>query len=272
MLIDGKQIAEEIKENLKREVQSLDRKLRLAIIQVGDESASTSFIKQKEKFAGEIGVETRVYNFPEGISTNQLRKKVAEVCHIKQNDGVVIQLPLPKQINTQYVLNGIIPKKDVDVLSSRMIGEFAVGRSLILPPVVGAIKEIFDKYRVEVKGKNVVVLGAGKLVGRPISTWLINEGATVTILNEFTLNPKPYTLVADIIVSGVGKPGVVTADMAKEGSVVIDAGTSEQAGKLAGDVSPDVEKTASLFSPVPGGVGPITVAIVFKNLLTLNRY
>src|SRR3989344_1327799 len=275
MTIDGKRIAEEIRRELEVRVRgvgkSASRRIRLAIIQAGENEVSAKFIKQKEKFASEAWIETRIYNLPQGIFTNELRKKVAEVCHIKQNDGVIIQLPLPKQINTQYILNGIILKKDVDVLSEKAMGKFLAGKG-ILPPVTGAVKEIFDRHKVEVKGKNIVIVGAGMLVGKPTAIWLINEGATVTVLNEFTLEAKSYLLKANIIVSGVGKPGIITEDMVREGAIVIDAGTSEQSGKLVGDVSPDVEKMASLFTPVPGGVGPITVAMVFKNLLELNRY
>ncbi|TSD02741.1 MAG: methylenetetrahydrofolate dehydrogenase (NADP+) / methenyltetrahydrofolate cyclohydrolase [Parcubacteria group bacterium Athens0714_26] len=259
MIIDGKKIAEEIKSTLD------SAGLKLAIVMVGDDEASKKFIERKEKFAQDIGVETRVYNLPADISTTELRKKMAEISHIEENDGVILQLPLPVQINTQYVLNGIIASKDVDVLSSRSFGDFSTGRSKILPPVIGAIKEIFKRNNVEVKNKNVVVVGAGKLVGMPASVWLINQGATVTVVNEFTPDISKFTKNADIIISGAGKPWLIKPEMVKDNVIIIDAGS------LVGDVEPTVAEKASLFTPVPGGIGPLTVAMVFKNLIELNK-
>lgn len=280
MLIDGKKIVEEIKNSLKEEISKSGKKLKLAIVQVGEDEVSKKFIERKVKFAEEIGVKTRLYNLPAEISTSQLRKKMAEICHIKENDGVILQLPLPKHINTQYVLNGIIPKKDVDVLSSRAFGDFVTGHppagGKILPPLVGVIKEIFERFKIDVMGKNVVVIGKGILVGKPIANYFINLGATVSVLNSQTPNPNSYTLMADIIISGVGKSHFIKPDMVRDGVIIIDAGTSSSTssgrlGSLVGDVDPSVEKKASLFTPVPGGVGPTTVAMVFKNLLVLSR-
>lgn len=278
MIIDGKKIAEEIKNSLKEEISKSGKKLKLAIVQVGDNEVSKKFIDRKIKFAEEIGVKTRIYNLPEDISTNKLRQKMAEICHIKENNGVILQLPLPaspagrpKHINTQYVLNGIIPKKDVDVLSSRAFGDFATGRSKILPPLVGVIKEIFEKLKVEIADKNIVIIGKGILVGKPIANYLINLGATISVLNSRTPNLGGYTLMADIIISGAGKPHLIKPDMVKDGVIIIDAGTSIKEGKILGDMYPEVAKRASLFTPVPGGVGPITVAMVFKNLVVLSR-
>jgi len=259
MIIDGKKIAEEIKNTLR------GGGLKLAIIAVAPDEASKKFIEKKEKFAKEIGVETRIYELPQDISTSQLRQKMAEISHILENDGVILQLPLPEHIKTQYVLNGIIANKDVDVLSSRAFGDFATGHSKILPPVVSAIKIIFEKYKVDVRNKNIIVVGAGRLVGKPAATWLINQEATVSVLNEFTPDISKFTRDADIIVTGTGKPGLIKPDMIKDGVIIIDAGS------LVGDVDPAVEKKASLFTPVPGGIGPLTVAMVFKNLIELNR-
>jgi methylenetetrahydrofolate dehydrogenase (NADP+)/methenyltetrahydrofolate cyclohydrolase len=271
MIIDGKKIAEDIKNSLKEEIKTSGKKLKLAIVQVGENEVSQKFIERKVKFAEEIGVKTKVYNLPADISTSQLRKKIAEICHIKENDGVILQLPLPEHINTQYALNGIISKKDVDVLSSRAFGDFAAGRSKILPPLVGVIKIIFEKYSIEPAGKNIVVVGRGILVGKPIANWLINEGATVSVLNSKTRDISEFTKEADIIISGVGKPNLIKAEMVKDGIIIIDAGTSMEKGKIAGDVALEVAQKSSLFTPVPGGVGPITVAMVFKNLVELSK-
>lgn len=277
MVIDGKKIAEEIKQELKKEVELIDEPIKLAIIQVGDNPASSKFVEKKEKFAEEIGVKAKVYKFPEDISTSKLRKKIAEIVHPsadgRQRLGVIIQLPLPSHINTQYILDSVPLGKDVDVLSAKATGEFSAGKSNILPPVVGAVREILSLGDLVSKlvGKNVVVVGAGLLVGKPVATWLINEGATVTVLDKNTRDIKPFTLMADIIISGAGSPGLIKPDMIKDGAVLIDAGTSEQSGKLVGDIDPACSDKASLFTSVPGGVGPITVAMVFKNLVALNK-
>ncbi len=271
MIIDGKALAEKIKNLLKEEISRSGKKIRLAVIKIGSDTATEKFLEQKKKFAEQIGVDVRIYEIPADISTNKLREKVSEIVHIKENDGVIIQLPLPAQINIQYILDALIPEKDPDMLSSKSWGKFSTGKSQILPPVVGAIKTIFEEYQVEIKDKNIVVVGAGRLVGKPVATWLLNEKATVAVIDENTSDVLRFTLQADVIISGAGKPKLITPDMVKEGVIIIDAGTSESAGKLSGDVDPEVSKKAALFSPVPGGVGPLTVAMLFKNLVELSK-
>ena len=271
MIIDGKKLAEGVKAELKSEVLRLGKKIRLAVIKVGENEVTEKFLEQKKKFGNAVGIDLRIYSMPADITTNQLRKKVSEIVHVKENTGVIIQLPLPKQINTQYILDGIIPEKDPDMLSSKRFGLFASSRSKILPPVVGAIKYIFDKNNIDVKGKKAVVVGAGKLVGKPVAAWLINQGATVAMIDENTPDPKRYTLDADIVISGAGKPNLITAEMVKDSVVAVDCGTSETEGKLTGDMDSKIADKAALFSPVPGGVGPLTVAMLFKNLVELAK-
>lgn len=280
MIIDGKALAEKIKASLREEILNSGKKIRLAVIKLGNNPATEKFLEQKKKFAESIGVEVRMYEMPEDISTNKLREKVSEVVHIEENDGIIIQLPLPAQINVQYILDAITPEKDPDMLSSKSWGKFATGKSKILPPVVGAIKTIFEEHKVELEGKNIVVFGAGRLVGKPITTWLLNQKATVSVIDENTSNPKDFSIKADIIISGAGKPGIIKSDMVKGGVIIIDAGTSVESSSsinsgrqasLVGDVDPAVFEKASFFSPVPGGVGPLTVAILFKNLIELSK-
>ncbi|MEK9209522.1 MAG: bifunctional 5,10-methylenetetrahydrofolate dehydrogenase/5,10-methenyltetrahydrofolate cyclohydrolase [Patescibacteria group bacterium] len=270
MIIDGRKMAEEIKTSLKKEVETFGKKIRLAVVFVGDDPISKKFIEQKKKLAKDIGVDVRVYNFPLIISTNELRKKISEVVHLKQNSGVIIQLPLPKQIKTQYILNAIPLEKDVDVLSARAFGDFSVGKEKVLPPIVGAVKKILIT-EVALPKKYAVIVGAGRLVGRPLAIWFLNQGATISVLNENTKDISDFAKKADILISGVGKPGLVNDKMVKKGAVVIDAGTSESKGKLVGDVDPKAAKKASLFTPVPGGVGPLVVAMVFQNLISLAK-
>ncbi|MFH1457091.1 MAG: bifunctional 5,10-methylenetetrahydrofolate dehydrogenase/5,10-methenyltetrahydrofolate cyclohydrolase [Patescibacteria group bacterium] len=269
MIIDGKKMAEEIKESLKGEIVKSGKKLKLGIVQVGENSVSQKFIERKVKFSEEIGVKTKIYNLPAEITTNKLRKKMAEIC--KLVDGVIIQLPLPQHINTQYILGSIPQKKDVDVLSAKSIGDFVVGKQNVLPPVVRAIRKIFVKNNIEIVGKNVVIIGAGLLVGKPAMIWFINQGATVFVLRRLTQNIFKFTKEADIIITGVGNPGLIKPEMVKEGVIIIDAGTAMEKEKLSGDVDLSVASRASIFTPVPGGIGPLTVAMVFKNLLALNK-
>src|SRR3989344_4957582 len=278
MIIDGKAIAEKIKSSLREEISSSKKKIRLAVIEVGSDLVMKKFVEQKKKFADAIGVDVRVYEIPVDISTNKLREKVSEIVHIKENNGVIVQLPLPPQINTQYILDAIVPEKDPDMLSSKSWGAFAAGRAKILPPVAGAVKAVFDEHKVEIRDRNAVVIGAGRLVGKPLATWLLNAGATVSVIHRGTKNPEEYTRKADIIISGVGKPKLITSVMVKEGVVAIDCGTSESppgAGQASrqgvGDIDPGVSEKASLFAPVPGGVGPVTVAMLFKNLVELSK-
>jgi|SRR3989344_2896446 len=279
MIIDGKAISERIKFSLREEISPPEadqplagkKKIRLAVIKVGNNPVTGKYLEVKRKFAEQIGVDVRIYEVPKDISNNKLREKISDVVHIPENTGVIIQLPLPEGINMQYILDAITPEKDPDVLSSKGWGKFATGKSKILPPVVGAVKMIFDENKIEIKGKNIIVVGAGRLVGKPVAAWLINEGATLSVIDENTLNPSNYTLDADIIISGVGKPKIIKPDMVKDGIIAIDCGTSESSGQVTGDIDPAIAEKASLFAPVPGGVGPITIAILFKNLIELAK-
>lgn len=257
---------------LKEEIANIPKKLRLAVIVVGKNPVTEKFIQQKQKAAQEIGVDFRIFPFEETVTTDELRKRIAQIVHEKKNTGVIIQLPLPEHLSVQYILNSVTPEKDVDMLSARCAGDFALGRSTILPPVAGAIKAFFEEYNIDYKNKHIIVIGAGKLVGLPVSLWLLNEKATFTVLRSTTPDLSEFTKKADIIISGVGKPKLITGDMIKEDIVIIDAGASESEGRIAGDVDFDsVSKKASYIAPVPGGVGPVTVAILFKNLITLAK-
>jgi methylenetetrahydrofolate dehydrogenase (NADP+)/methenyltetrahydrofolate cyclohydrolase len=267
MNIDGKKIRDKVLGELKSEEKSKD--LRLVGVLVGDHPGSKKFMELKEKAAKEIGVDFKLYEFPEDISTNKLRDELNNIAKQGVNHGIIIELPLPEQINTQYILNTIPQEKDVDVLSAKAQGAFFVGKSKILPPAVEATKIVFDEHDVDIKGKDIAIFGYGLLVGKPIANWLAAQGASVFVINEFTKNPEEISKEADIIISGVGKTRVVKEDMVKDGAVVIDFGYSE-GGK--GDVDFDsVSKKASLITPVPGGIGPVVVAAVLKNLVSINQ-
>jgi len=272
MIIDGKKLAQEIIKELKKEREKISKKIRLAIILVGNNPASLSFIKQKEKVAKEIGIDTRIYQYADSIKTKELRKKVGEISRVTYNRGVIVQLPLPPSINTQVVLNAILPQKDPDILCEKNLGSFYTNRLQILPPVLASIKFLLEKHQIGIEGKNILIIGRGRLVGKPAGLWFINQRATVTIANSKTKDLKELISKADIIVSSAGKPGLITGDLIKEGAVIFDAAVVSENGKFTGDCDFDsVKDKAGLITPVPGGIGPLCVAFLFKNLLELVK-
>lgn len=272
ILLDGKKLAEKILNEVRKEVAGVKKKLRLAIVVLGNDPVVKSFIEKKKEAAKSVGIDVRVYPFPETITTNELRKRIAEIVHEKKNTGVIIQLSLPEHINRQYILNSVTPEKDVDVLSARSLGNFISGKSLLMPPVAGAAMALFDEYSISYQNKHVTILGAGALVGKPTALWLLREHVSFSMITSKTATPALLIREADIIIAGIGKPKYVTGDMVKEGAVVIDAGTSESKGKIVGDVDfESVLKKASALTPVPGGVGPLTVAMLLKNLVILAK-
>lgn len=280
ILFDGKKLSQNILGELKQEIVDIKKQFRLAVVVVGEDPVVKKFIGQKKKAAHDIGIDVRIYPFGGTITTNELRKRLAEIVHEEKNSGVIVQLPLPPHLNTQYILNSVTPEKDVDLLSAKAIGNFVAGKSFIFPPVVGAIKALLEEYQIDYKTKYIVVLGAGNLVGKPLALWLLNEKVTFSVIRSTTENPEEFLRDADIIISGIGKPKFITGDMIKNDAVVIDAGTSESESsstglgvkKIVGDVDFDsVSKKASYITPVPGGVGPVTVAVLLKNLITLSQ-
>lgn len=282
ILLDGKKLAEKIFADLQKERAGIKKTLRVAAVAVGADKVTESYLRAKQKFAEKLDIDFKIHSYSETISTNELRLRLKEIVHLEKNRGVVVQLPLPKHINTQYILNAVTPEKDIDVLSARSVGNFAVGKSPVLPPVAGAVKALLDEHGIEYKSKYIVVVGAGQLVGKPIALWLLNEKATFGVVRSSTPVLAEFIKKADIVISGVGKPKLIAGDMVKEGAVIIDCGTSigetpnaerqTQKTTIAGDVDMEsVSKKAAFLAPVPGGVGPVAVAVLFKNLITLAK-
>ena len=293
IILDGKKLAEEILDNLKKEIPAQggsasggkNRRLKLAVILVGENPVSQIFINQKKKACERVGIDFKLYQFPKKISSQELKKEIEKITKDNSNSGIIIQLPLPsKFIPEDYnpptalpsfawapFLNLIPEEKDIDVLSEKSLGKFYQGTLKILPPTVQGILEIFKNYKISLKGKNIVIVGAGRLVGFPLALQLLKEKATVSVLNEFSKDTPSFTKKADILISAVGKPNLIKGDMVKNGAIIIDAGTSTKEGKLLGDVDfKSVSKKASYITPVPGGVGPMTVACLLQNLVKLN--
>lgn len=268
-IIDGKVLSLEIIDNLKPFF--LKRKTAFVVVSIGDNAeASESFIREKKKIADLLGIEFLHHHFLSNVSNTFLRKKIGELAKGKNVKGIIVQLPIPKELNLQYILNAIPVDKDPDVLTEKNLGAFIANRFKILPLAAAVLDFIFKKYQIEVRGKNCVVVGSGRLVGMPIFIWLKQKGATVSVVDEFTKNPEDFIKQADIVISGVGKPKLITGKMIKDDAIIIDFGYCYDNGKLVGDIDFDsVSKRASLVTPTPGGTGPILVAQLYNNLKIL---
>ena len=271
--IDGKKIANSIIDEVHKDVQKLRTQgiiLKLAVVLVGDNKASLSFIKKKEELSKKVGKEFALFTFPKDIKEEELIDKINEIQSQEDITSIIVQLPLPKQLNKRKVLDTLDPNKDVDCLTSYNLGKLAAGITRVMPPTAGAVMEIIERHKITTKGKHIVVVGKGDLVGKPLSILLTQDSATMTVCNKHTENLAHYTRQADIIITATGVPGLISVEMVKEGVVVIDAGTSFIGKKLVGDVAfTEVAEKSELITPVPGGVGPITVAKLLKNCVSL---
>lgn len=262
MIVDGKQIAAEIYEETATLVRGLSRTPVMAAVTCVPNFETQKYLELKKRQAARVGITLEVIDLPITITTAEAIARVTEI--LPRVDGVVIQLPFPAHINREALLSAVPSEQDPDGFSYD-----EVHNSLCLPPVVGAIEEIAKRHELSFAGKQVVVLGQGRLVGAPAARFLRACGAFVTVYTAEDPHQVESLAAADIIVSGIGKPHFITADMVKEGVIIFDAGTSEDGGFVVGDVHPDVAQKAALFTPVPGGIGPITVAVLLRNLLNL---
>jgi methylenetetrahydrofolate dehydrogenase (NADP+) / methenyltetrahydrofolate cyclohydrolase len=264
MIIDGKKIASEILDRLKREPNPAKF---LAAIQVGDDSATASFIALKEKVAKQLGVDFRVYKFPATVTNDDLRQEFGKIAAHKTCGGVMVELPMPESLNWYYILNAIPPEKDVDVLSERALGGFYVGRSRVLPPAVGAVEEILKNRAIDeaaLAEKTVAIVGLGLLIGRPIAHWIMRRAKETILLRS--VSDLAILRKANIIISGAGKAGLIKQEMLKENATVIDFGYD--GGK--GDFDATGVFMELAYTPTPGGTGPILVAKLFENFYKLN--
>jgi len=271
-LLDGKKLSEEILQKLKKEIKNRHLKLRLAVILVGDNPVSQIFIEQKEKACEKTGIKFKLFKFPAKIGKLEFKKEIEKIVKNPENSGIIIQLPLPKKFLPEDFLNLIPEEKDIDVLSEKSLGKFYQGTLKILPPTVEGILHLLRNYKIKPKGKNVVIVGAGRLVGFPLAVQLLKEKATLSVLNEFTKDTPSFIKKANILISGVGRPNLIKSKMVKKGVVIIDAGSAMKKRKLVGDVDfKSVSKKASYITSVPGGVGPLTVVCLLENLVKLNK-
>ena len=287
ILIDGKKVSSVIIEEIKKETlkieQQINKKPTLAVVLVGDDPASSVYVRSKEKRAKEVGFNSLVYRLDKNIEKQELFSLIESLNNNKDVDGVLVQLPLPKHIKEQEVIEYISPEKDVDGFHSYNLGKLLRGEETIYPCTPYGIIKLLEYYNISPKGKNVVVIGRSNIVGKPIAMMLANRGkmanATVSILHTKTKDMKLYTKQADIIIVATGVINTLTADMVKDGVIVIDVGINrvdapelEKGYRLIGDVDFEgVKEKASYITPVPGGVGPMTIAMLLYNTLEIFK-
>jgi len=273
MNIDGTNIANKVLGQIAEEIHNSGKEFHLAAIVVGDDPGLNKFVELKKKAAEGIGIQFSVYKF-DGDAEKQ--EEVVGTLKFLAGDpsvnGVLVELPLLSGWDTQKILDLVPDSKDVDVLSTSSQENFYNNESKILPPAVGALKIVFDEHKISLRGKRVAVFGQGMLVGKPIAHWLEQQGAKVDRVDEFTKNSEEISAKADIIISGVGKPGLIKKEMVKDEAIVVDYGFGKKGNKMLGDVNfEDVSKKASLITPVPGGMGPLVIAAVLQNLVELSK-
>ena len=272
-IIDGKAISQKIRSEVKAATEILIREKGvtpgLAVVLVGDNPASKVYVGSKEKACVEMGFYSEKHVLPVTASQDELLKLIDKLNKDKNIHGILVQLPLPKQINEDLVLEAITPEKDVDGFHPYNVGRLAVGKPLFQPCTPYGMMKMLEYSNISVEGKHAVIIGRSNIVGKPIALMLLQKSATVTICHSKTKDLKAEVKRADIVVAAIGKPEFVTGDMLKEGAVVLDVGINRlESGKLVGDVNfASAEKVASAITPVPGGVGPMTIAMLMFNTL-----
>ncbi len=276
MVIDGKKVSAEVREQVRIETEQLKAKgivPGLAVIIVGDDPASRVYVNNKKKACAEVGFKSEEYALPATTTQEELLELVEQLNKRDDIDGILCQLPLPKGLDDKAVIEAIAPDKDVDAFHASNVGKIMLGEYSFLPCTPAGVMELIKSAGIELEGKECVVVGRSNIVGKPMAMLLLHKNATVTICHSRTRDLAEVTRRADVLVAAVGKPKFITADMVKEGAVVIDVGMDrDENGKLCGDVDyVNVEPKCSAITPVPGGVGPMTIAMLMRNTLTAAK-
>ncbi|MCM1055855.1 MAG: bifunctional methylenetetrahydrofolate dehydrogenase/methenyltetrahydrofolate cyclohydrolase FolD [Bacteroides sp.] len=272
-LIDGKAVSAAVKERIRKEIGEKGLKIGLAVVIVGNDQASRVYVNNKKKACELCGITSYEYALPEETGEEELLELVDRLNGDGDINGILVQLPLPKQIDEKRIIERISPEKDVDAFNAVNVGRIMIGDYAFLPCTPAGVMELIRSTGTEISGKECVVIGRSNIVGKPMAMLLLHENATVTVCHSKTKNLKEVCSRADILVSAVGKAGFVTADMVKEGAVVIDVGMNRNSeGKLCGDVDfENVKDKCSFITPVPGGVGPMTIAMLMENTLRAKK-
>ena len=277
-IIDGKELSKKLKEQTKDRVAQMRQQgivPKLVVVLVGNNSASEVYVRNKHKACGEVGIESEVIKMPEETTQQELLDVVKGLNEDRTVDGILVQLPLPGQINEKVVLRSILPEKDVDGFHPVNVGLLSIGDDCYAPATPSGIIAMFKEYGIEIAGKHCVIIGRSNIVGKPMAALLLRHNATVTVCHSKTQNLGELTRQADIVIVATGHRHTLTADMVKEGAVVIDVGMNRnELGKLCGDVDFDeVKEKASFITPVPGGVGPMTITELLENtILAAQRH
>lgn len=273
-ILDGKSVSQKVRDSIKEEIKELKEKTGrvpgLAVIQAGDNLASKIYVSSKIKQCSEVGIESKNYIMSENISEDELLKVIDDLNVDDEIDGILVQLPLPDHINTPKVIEQIILTKDVDGFKPENLGKVVLGdKTALISCTPAGILRLFNEYKIELEGLDIVVIGRSNIVGKPMTALLINEGATVTVCNSRTKNIKEKTKNADVIIVAIGSSKFLTEDMVKDNVIIIDVGINrDENNKLCGDVDfENVKNKASFITPVPGGVGPMTIAMLLDNTL-----
>jgi len=271
-ILDGKKLSSTIRENVKKDVKLLEKENitpGLAVILVGNNPASASYVKMKSNACKEAGIYSIVHEMPETITQENILEIIDMMNKNPNIDGILVQLPLPQQIDTTAILEAIDPAKDVDGFHPYNVGRVTAGLDGFIPATPYGVMKLFEEYNIDLQGKNVCVVGASNIVGKPLATLLLNANATVEICHIYTDNLKEHTKKADIICVGVGVVNLIKEDMVKDGAIIIDIGINRlESGKLVGDVDYQaVKDKCSYITPVPGGVGPMTIAMLLENTI-----
>ncbi len=273
--IDGKAIAAAVRAEVRAEAEAMTKEGKqpgLAVILVGDDPASRVYVNNKKKACAEAGIHSEEFTLPAETTQDELLALVEELNKRDDIHGILCQLPLPKHLDDKAVIAAISPEKDVDAFHAANVGHILIGDYTFLPCTPAGVMELLHRSDISVEGKHCVVIGRSNIVGKPMAMLLLHENATVTICHSRTQNLKEVCRGADVLVAAVGRAGFVTPDMVKDGAVVVDVGINRNAeGKLCGDVDPTVEAVAGYITPVPGGVGPMTIAMLLKNTITAAK-
>ena len=276
VILDGKETARRIREKLKKNIEKLNAKNifpKLAVIMVGEDPASKIYVKNKSKACEELGVKYEEFLLKEDISQEQLLNLIEELNKRRDIHGILLQSPIPKHLDINEAFKTILPEKDVDGFNPINVGKLVLGQETLISCTPFGVIKLLEEYNIPIEGKNAVVIGRSNIVGKPMLHCLLNKNATVTICHSKTQNLKEITKTADILVVAIGKPKFVTKDMVKPESIIIDVGINRnEEGKVCGDVDfEEVEKVASYITPVPGGVGPMTIAMLMNNIVKAAR-
>jgi methylenetetrahydrofolate dehydrogenase (NADP+)/methenyltetrahydrofolate cyclohydrolase len=270
--IDGNALAAKVRAQVAEGVRAFGEPVCLATILVGDDPASHVYVGSKHTASHEAGIDSRDHRFPADTSETDILELLAELNADDDVDGILVQLPLPEHMDEAKVLRTVDPAKDVDGFHPTNAGLLFLGEPFLVPATPSGIMVMLSEYGVELEGKEAVVIGRSTIVGKPMSMLLLAEHATVTICHSRTADLAAHTRLADILVAAVGRPGLVTSDMVKPGATVIDVGVNRTEAGLVGDVDPAVFDVAGLMTPVPGGVGPMTIALLLRNTLTASQH